>query len=237
MEGYHAFHTIYYTDNFTVEEALRAVSRNFILKDGKKVENYSIEFTTNENSKSVTYIIKDGETELLKGSVVMQKIESDYQYIFGHMFGFDYAYLVMEKASKAPDYKLDDVIKDGLSHFRGLLKPFASDTEIDFTKVESKEIKGVYQLGNGAYYSYEYDVDVVDLDHVVRTNECTVDGVAQTGETFVDKAKDFFNDFKTNFKDNKAFKIGAIALGSITGLLILYGLYVLIRKMFKWFKK
>ncbi|MCR5786409.1 MAG: hypothetical protein K6G28_01750 [Acholeplasmatales bacterium] len=236
-EGYKGLHTIYYTEDFTIEEALRSVSRHFILKDGEPVENYSIEFTTKENSRYVDFIIKDGETKLLDGSVVLQKIESDYSYVFGRMYDFDYGYLVMKKADKAPEYKLNDVIKDALSHFRGLLSPFDNEATVDFTKVESKEVKGVYQVGNGAYYSYEFDCDVVDLDHVVRTNECTVDGNAQTGETFVDKVNDFFGDVKTKFEENKAFKVGAIALGSITGLLLLYGFYILIRKMFKWFKK
>ena len=77
----------------------------------------------------------------------------------------------------------------------------------------------------------------MDLDHVVRANECIVDGKAQTGETFVDKVNDFFGDMKTKFEENKAFKIGAIAIGSITGLLLLYGFYVLIKKIFKLLKK
>lgn len=237
MQGYHGLHTIYYTNDFTVEEALRAVSRNFILKDGEKVDNYSIEFTTKENSRYVDYTIKNGETTLLEDSVLLQKIESDYSYVFGRMYKFDYGCLVMKKTDNAPEYKLNDVLKDALSHFRGLLSPFDNETTIDFTKVESKEVKGVYQVGNGAYYSYEFDCDVVDLDHVVRTNECIVDGKAQTGETFVDKVNDFFGDMKTKFEENKAFKIGAIAIGSITGLLLLYGFYVLIKKIFKLLKK
>ena len=236
-EGYQGLHTIYYTNDFTVEEALRAVSRNFLLKDGKLVENYSIEFTTKEDSKYVSYVIKDCEKEILKDSVLLQKIESDYSYVFGRMYHYDYGCFVIKKMDKAPEYKVEDIIKDGLTHFRTLMRPFTTKTEVDFTKISKEEVKGVYEIGNGSYYEYEYIVDVVDLDHVVRANECIVDGKAQTGETFVDKVNDFFGDMKTKFEENKAFKIGAIAIGSITGLLLLYGFYVLIKKIFKLLKK
>ena len=125
---------------------------------------------------------------------------------------------------------------DVLSHFRGLMTEFSNEATIDFTKLNSTDVDGTYQVGNGNYYSYEFDVEVVNLTHDIKTNEVTINGVAQVGETTAEKLQSWLEQVQDKFADNKAFQIASIVFGSITGILLIYGIYLLIRKFIKWIK-
>lgn len=235
-KGYVVTTKIYYTKGYLKEEALRAVSRNILLYDGEKVTDYDIEFKTKENSNFVDYLIKVNGEEL-KGYVELTEVESDYKYIFARAFDFDTAYVFIDKLSESPKYTLNDVMKDVLFQFRHIIGEFKDDTNVNFTKNQEVTLEGVYQVGNGSYYSYDYKVEVNSLEHVVKTNKVTVDGEEAMGETFKEKFNHFFDNLKAKYEENNIFRILTITLGSVFGLLLIYGAYKLIMKIFKWFRK
>lgn len=234
-EGYVALNQIYYTSNYTVEEVLRALGDNVLLKDGKKVNDYIIEYTFDETATNINYVIKIDEQEL-KGSMHLHKVESEYEYIFAKATQFDQGHLIINKLAEAPEYTLNDVMADVLSNFRGLMTKFENEATIDFTKLNSTDVDGTYMVGNGNYYSYEFDVEVVNLTHDIKTNEVIINGVAQSGETTAEKLQSWLEQIQDKFAENKAFKIASIAFGTITGILLIYGIYLLIRKFIKWIK-
>ena len=143
----------------------------------------------------------------------------------------------MNKQTKAPEYDINNIMLDIIPRFRGLMKPFATEAVVDFTKEGLTDVDGIYQVGNGSYYEYEYNIEVANIKHLVRTNEVKVDGVDPVGETVSDKLNDFVDDFKTRFEENKVFKAATIALGTITGILILWAIYAIFRKLFKWLRR
>ena len=57
------------------------------------------------------------------------------------------------------------------------------------------------------------------------------------GETFKEKFDNFFDNLKSKYEENNVFRILTITLGSILGLLLIYGAYKLIKKIIKWFRK
>lgn len=237
-QGFVALTEVMYTKDFTKEEVLRALGKNILLKDGKLyTEDYEIDYTTKEDSNWVDVVFKSGETILLKTSIKLELIESEYSYIFARAFRFDYGYLLMDKQVKAPEYTLNDVMVDIVPRFRGLLTPFETETTIDFTKTTTADVDGIYHVGNGSYYEYEFNIEVANIAHLVRTNEVLVDGVAPVGETTADKLNDFLEDFKVRFEENKAFKTATIALGTITGILLIWGIWAIISKFFKWLRR
>ena len=237
-QGFVALERVIYTKGYTTEDAMRALGKNILLKDGKLyAEDYTIEYTTKENSKYVDVVFKKGETVLLTKSFYFEEVESEYDYIFARAFHFDYGYLVMDKQGKAPEYDINDVMLDIVPRFRGLLTPFATEAVVDFTKKGTTDIDGVYQVGNGSYYEYEFNVEVCNLDSAIRTNEVVVDGNGPVGELIADKFNDAFEDFKTRFEENKAFKAAAIALGTITAILLVWGIWAIFKKIFKWLRK
>lgn len=236
-KGYVALDFIYYTKGYSVEQVLRAFGKNLLLKDGIHVTDYKVSYETSEYSTYVKYVFTKGEEELLKGSLKLKEINSDYKYMFARAYSFDTGYLIMKKEQASPTYTLKDVMIDVVSQFRGLMSPFTTDATINFTKTGKADVDGVYQIGNGAYYSYEYDVEVLNLEQTIKANEVVIDGKAQMGETVTDKFQNALEEFKEKFKESNGFKAASIAIGSITGILLLYGLYVLIRKIIKWLRK
>lgn len=237
-KGFVALTKVMYTKDFTKEEVLRALGKNVLLKDGKLyTEEYEIDYTTKEDSNYVDVVFKSGETILLKTSIELELIESEYSYIFARAFQFDYGYLLMDKQITNPEYTLNDVMLDVVPRFRGLMKPFENETTIDFTKTTTADVDGIYHVGNGSYYEYEYNVEVANIEHLVRTNEVLVDGVEPVGETVADKFNDFVDDFKVRFEENKAFKAATITLGTITGILLIWGIWAIISKFFKWLRR
>lgn len=235
-KGYVVTTKIYYTKGYLKEEALRAVSRNILLLDGERVTDYDIEFKTRENSNFVDYLIKVNGEEL-KGYVELIEVETNYKYIFARAFDFDTAYIFIDKLDASPEYTLNDVMKDVIFQFRTIFGEFKDDTNVNFTKNEEVTLEGVYQIGNGSYWSYDYKVEVNSLDHVVKTNKVTVDGKEAMGETFKEKFNNFFDNLKAKYEENNIFRILTITLGSVFGLLLIYGAYKLLSKIFKWFSK
>lgn len=62
----------------------------------------------------------------------------------------------------------------------------------------------------------------------------TPDDDKDTIDDIKDKVNNWFEDFKTKFEENKAVKAATIAFGCITGILLIYGIYVIFKKLFKW---
>lgn len=237
-QGFHVLTDVMYTKDFTPEEVLRALGKNILLKDGKLyTEDFTVEYTTIEKSNYVNVVFKNGEEEIYKTQIKLEQIESDYSYIFARSYKFDYGHLIMNKQTKAPEYDINNIMLDIIPRFRGLMKPFATEAVVDFTKEGLTDVDGIYQVGNGSYYEYEYNIEVANIKHLVRTNEVTVDGNGPVGETVSDRLNDFVDDFKTRFEENKVFKAATIALGTITGILILWAIYAIFRKLFKWLRR
>ena len=236
-EGYVALNRVMYTKDFIMEEAMRALGKNILLKDGKLVEEFEVSYTTKEDSNYVEVVFTSGDKELLKDTFYFQEVESEYSYIFARALEFDYGYLIMDKLDKAPEYDINDVMIDVISRFRTLMTPFETEVVVDFTKTGATDVDGVYYVGNGSYYSYEYNVEIANLDSVIKTNDVVVDGVEAPGETVSDKLNNFFDDFKAKFEESNAFKAATIALGTITGILLLWGAWAILKKILKWFRK
>lgn len=236
-EGYVALNKVMYTKDYTMEDAMRALGKNVLLKEGVLVENFDISYTTTEDSNVVEVVFKDGDTELLKDTFYFEQVESEYSYIFARADKFDYGYLILDKQSKAPEYTLNDVMVDVISRYRTLMAPFSTSINVDFTKEETKDVDGIYVSGNGSYYTYEYNVEVLDVKEAVKKNDVVVDGVGAKVNSITDKLNGFFEDFKTKFEENKTFKIFTVILGSLFGITLLWGAWALLKKIFKWFKK
>ena len=237
-KGFVTLERVMYTKAYTLEQAIRALGKNILLKDGKLyTEDYTVEYTTKEDSQYVEVVFKDGETVLLKKDIQFKQIESDYEYIFAYALHFDYGHLIMDKQVKAPEYDINDVMLDIIPRFRGLMTPFATEAVVDFTKNGLTDVDGIYHVGNGSYYEYEYNVEICNIESAIRTNDVTVDGNGPVGEKVSDKLNDFFEDFKVRFEENKAFKTATIALGTITGILLIWGIWAIISKFLKWLRR
>lgn len=237
MKGYAALEDIYYTDNFTVDQVLRAFGKRVLLKDGKRVTNFNVEYTSVANNPNL-YSYKftdDSGTILLEGRVKLEKVKSEYQYMFGRALDFDSGVLLMNVVKDAPNYTANAVLAEALSNFRNLLQPFNNPKDVDFTKTGNNVFMGTYQYGNGAYYKYSYDFEIIDINKEVDDNQVIIDG--QGPKTASDKVKDWFASLGDKIKNNKAYQATTIVLGTITGALLIWGLVVIFRKLHRWLKR
>ena len=234
-KGYTMPNTIYYTKSFTKEQALRVLADKLLRKDGALVKNYEIVFDYKADGEGADYIVKVDGKEVLKKHINLKLIESEYEYIFTTMYDYDSGFLIMNTQKEAPKYTLNDIMSDALKNFRSLMSPFDNKATIDFTKAGKADVDGTYMVGNGSYYKYEYDVEVMDVNKYCEDSKVIING--KTGkETLKEKADGFFAGLKKKFEENKVFKGFTIAFGTITGLALLYGLYIIFKKVYKWLR-
>ena len=82
--------------------------------------------------------------------------------------------------------------------------------------------------------------NMIEVQDEIKDSTAEITKDKLTFDELVDNVKDgmndWFNDFKTKFEENKAVKTASIIIGTITGVLLIYGVYLLIRKFIKWLK-
>ncbi len=240
-EGYVGMDRLVYTSDFTREQALNIVKDQLLLYNGVLVEDYTVTFTEKENSNYVTVeYTKNGES-LLKDSIYCKQIESTYSYVFVRPYGFDYGYVAISK-QESNLYSLNTFMADLIKTFRTLLGDFSNEATIDFTKLSKVDVDGVYRIGNGSYYSYEYNVEIIDAVTTNKEDNPEVgtppsDDSNITTDILEEGKTNLIDEFKKNFEENNAFKAATLVIGSITGIALIWGIWILIRKLIKWFRK
>lgn len=233
MKGYVVMDQIIYTKGYTVEQVLRALGANLLLKDGNPVDDYEVTYTTKDSI--VSYEFKDGKEVLKSGRLYLKEVESDFKFILARAFEFDTAHIIVEKQEK--EMNTNTFMQAVVSSFRSTFSPFTTNTKVDFTKADTTNIKGVYQYANGSYYSYDFNLEVVNLEQEIQGNKVTIDGVKEEGLSAVDKAKDFFDEFKDKFENNNVFKTFSIIIGSLLGIVLFHVIYIIFKKIYKWLRK
>ena len=139
-----------------------------------------------------------------------------------------------------------------------------TDKTLDLTNEGKLIVREIHQLGDFNYYNFETTVYVVDFENEVEDSQTEIvtptpnpgdgsnqipddgennqtpdDGKDETPDDgkldeIKDKLDDWFEDFKAKVEENKALKAATIAFGCITGILLLYGIYVIFKKLFRW---
>ena len=119
------------------------------------------------------------------------------------------------------------------SFMNEIMKNVISLEEYDFqsTVNMASNLTGTMHHINQNYYSYDFTLIVEDTKQAIKDSKLEI-----TKATLKDEVNNAFKDFKEKFQNNKAFKYSMIAVGSILGILLIYGAYLLIRKFIKWLK-
>ena len=118
-----------------------------------------------------------------------------------------------------------------------IMKNVISLEEYDFSSTVNMATYGTTNLTdtmhhiNQNYYSYDFTIIVEDTKQAIKDSKLEI-----TKSTLKDEVNNAFDNFKEKFKNNKAFKYSMMALGTILGILLIYGVYLLIRKLIRWLK-
>ena len=242
-QGYTTLDNITITKNMDIYEALREISPYILRKDGKEVEKYLVEFKVTD--KIITFTYKVGEEEVKSHVITYKIVDSDYSYIIGNGT-YHEAVLLMNKTKD--DLNFNDIYKEALKNSYHYINNLETDYKLDLSKESETEYKDTIQRGNGSYYESNMKVVIADSDKAntkgleyskifdKENNEITYTPKT-TGEKIKETVDTWVNDFKDKMENNKVFKISMITVSSILGIIILYGAFVLIRKLVKWLKR
>ena len=135
-----------------------------------------------------------------------------------------------------------EVLKKGYSYINTLEPEY----EVSFKEESTNVFTDTILRGNGSYYNTTLTLKVVDQkkaneagQEMITMKDADGNEVTYTApeETVSEKVEGWMNGFKEKMESNKAFKISMIALGSVLGILLVYGAFLLIRKFTKWLKR
>lgn len=95
------------------------------------------------------------------------------------------------------------------------------------------------QTFEGWYYDENFENEAHLNDYVIE--DTVLYGKFVKKESLFDKTTEEIKEWTSNIKDkienNKALKVSMIVVGSVTGILLIYGAYLLIRKIIKWLRR
>lgn len=239
---------IYFSDDYSIKEVMDVIMDKLFYIDGMRVK-YEAKYSVLSNDYISISIYQKGE--------FVNSVTFKYNKVPSQVGSFIYAGL-------GDAYKGMLLIEQGKNKttfnqvFNFLLQHLSNTTtnsvnqNVDMSTPTRTTVNGVLHHLNYNYYSYSIDVKVINYEQekavaltysLTNENNEVVDTptenkpVEETNESFGDKVKGFFENFKTKFEENNAFKAGMIAVGSILGLAILFGIYLLIRKLYRWLRR
>lgn len=243
--GYTACDRFVITEDFDIYEAIREIAPYILKKDGVLVEDYTVEITVSD--KSVSLIYKVGENQVKMHGITYSIIESKYSYIAG--FNTDYTDSVLLINKTDEDIDFNEIYKEALKKGYSYINNLEPSYDLPLNKEASEVYIDTIMRGNGSYYESNMTVHVVDRDEAnakgqemitmkdSKGEEVVYVPVEKTPETIKEKVDGWMNSLKEKMESNKALKVSMIAIGSVFGILLVYGAFLLIRKFSKWLKR
>lgn len=242
--GYSACDKFVITKDFDIYEAVREIAPYILKKDGELVKDYKLEITVGKSTISLKYTV--GDKEVRSHSITYQVVESQYSYIAGFSTDYTDSVLLINKTNE--DFNINDIYKEALKKGYSYVNNLEVDYELSLKEEGTETFVDNIMRGNGSYYESEMTVYVVDpVKANTKGQEMAVVKDASgeeikyvapvVEEKLTDKVNSWMNSLKEKMESNKAVKISMIAVGSIFGILLIYGAFLLIRKFSKWLKR
>lgn len=261
-QGYNSMTSLYFTDNYDVNDVVKAIGNKLLLKEGVQVSvEYKVESTVYKDTIAWAFYINDVKVHSCQTSYHIVKDSTVGNFIYASAHEFNTGILLLEKGNQN---EFSDVYKEAIKLCQHTMEDPTTDETLDLTNEGKLIVREIHQLGDFNYYNFETTVYVVDFESEVEDSQTEIvtptpnpgdggnqtpddggnnqtpdDGTDETPDDgkldeIKDKLDDWFEDFKAKFEENKALKAATIAIGCITGILLLYGIYVIFKKLFRW---
>ena len=241
ITGFKAATSITYSGDYTYEEVCKMVSNYILWEEGLITDLSKLNVTIDVTEKDGSFTIKvaDSVKTIAESKGKITKLEESKvgDFIFVKHPAIGYGTILVDVNEKS-EYTLKDVYTFIMSNEMSATSIEANldVNTVDFKKETSGVIKASFSHLNDETYDSTIEYKILDIDELIETSKATVNVIDD--ETILDKTKDklteWFDDFKTKFEENKAVKAVTIAFGCITGILLIYGIYVIFKKLFKW---
>ena len=239
-EDYAVAGNIYFTSNYSIEDVIKAISNKVLYQNGVKVsDEYQVKATYNTKTITWTIYVEDEEVYTCETSYKKVKTSDVGNFIYADITQYETSILVLEKGTET---NFEDIYGYVLVNYADVSEEANTEIEpeINLSKENEFTISSVYEHTDKNFFEHEMQVYVVDIEDEIKMSYAEITKDKLTFDELVDNVKDgmndWFNDFKTKFEENKAVKTASIIIGTITGVLLIYGVYLLIRKFIKWLK-
>ena len=252
-QGYNSMTSLYFTDNYNVNDVVKAIGNKLLLKEGVQVSGeYKVESTVYKDTIAWAFYINDVKVHSCQTSYHIVKDSTVGNFIYASAHEFNTGILLLEKGNTN---EFSDVYKEAIKLCQHTMEDPTTDETLDLTNEGKLIVREIHQLGDFNYYNFETTVYVVDFESEVEDSQTEIvtptpnpgEGEGQTPDDgkdetpddgkldeIKDKLDNWFEDFKAKVEENKALKAATIAIGCITGILLIYGIYALLKKLFKW---
>ncbi len=255
-EGYSAMTNIYFTDNYNVNDVVKAIGNKLLLKEGVQVDGeYRVESTVYKDTIAWTFYINDVKVYSCQVSYSIISDSEVGNFIYADAFRFHTGILLLEKGN---ENTFADIYNQVIKSCKYTIEEPTTSKSLDLSSEGQTVVREVHQLGDYNYYNFETTVYVVDFASEVEDSQTEIitptpnpgegtqtpddgegegnigDKVQDTIDDIKDKTNEWLEDFKQKVEENKALKAATIAFGCITGILLLYGIYVIFKKLFRW---
>ena len=240
ISGFKAATSITYYGDYTYEEVFKMASNYLLWNEGLTADTtkLNVEINVTEKDGSFTIKISDSVKTIAESKGKITKLEESTvgEFIFVKHPAIGYGTILVD-VNEESKHNLKEVYTYVMSNEMSAASITASSdiTKIDFKTETEGLITSSYRHTNEETYDSTIEYQVLDIDKLIETSKAEIE---VEKENFFDKTKDkltdWFEDFKTKFEENKAVKAATIAFGCITGILLIYGIYVIFKKLFKW---
>ncbi len=246
-KGYTALSSIVFTKNYTPEQAAKAIADKILYYNGTPVpSNYKVKVTVYSNSFGFEFYNVNNEK--------LYSIQSTYKVVDDTSVSFIAASSDYHTGIILSDTKditvgtfMNDIMKDVVS-----LAEYDFNSNVVMSTTGPTNLKGTYHHSNQNYYNYDYTVKVLNVTDEIAASkvEVTISSTETPGgntgnsgnntekptKPTDDKDDSVVDTIKDKMENNQAFKYSMMAVGTILGVLLVYGAYLLIRKFVKWLK-
>lgn len=225
-KGYTALNKFVFTSDYSIEDAAKLLAEKSLYYNGlPATTKYNLKVTTSSKWISIEYLNEQNEKILfLQTSYTIVK-NSKYSFVSA-MSDYYTGIIVTDKQNLEVSTFMNEIMKNVIS-----LEEYDFTSSVNMVSDGTTNLTGSMHHINQNYYSYDFTLIVEDTKQAIKDSKLEI-----TKATLKDEVNNAFKDFKEKFQNNKAFKYSMIAVGSILGILLIYGAYLLIRKFIKWLK-
>lgn len=225
-QGYTALNKFVFTSDYSIEDAAKLLAEKSLYYNGlPATTKYNLKVTTSSKWISIEYLNEQNEKILsLQTSYTIVK-NSKYSFVSA-MSDYYTGIIVTDKQNLEVSTFMNEIMKNVIS-----LEEYDFQSTVNMESSGTTNLTGTMHHINQNYYSYDLTIIVEDTKQAIKDSKLEI-----TKSSLKDEVNNAFDDFKEKFQNNKAFKYSMMALGTILGILLIYGAYLLIRKFIKWLK-
>ena len=235
--GYHLMTNIIFTDNYTTEQAIQLLGKHIVMFNGIRVDSgYKLDAVVSK--KSITFT-------LYTNDIMVARITTNYRVVqYSKVGPFVYAGLgskgvIVVEQNKDTKTNINDLYEYVLTTYVGAKEVEVINTDLTYNALGSVRTYEVYEHINGNYYNYDTEIIVTTFEEEAKETEADKHVVISTEKPSImdeikDKVDEWTDSFKDKFENDKVFQVSSMLLGSALIILLVWGIYVIFKKTFRW---